>query len=49
MAILQAKTKYGIVEGLPAWNQAFTVFKGIPFAKAPVGELRWKAPQPPEA
>ena len=26
-----------------------TSFKGVPYAKPPVGELRWKAPQAPEA
>lgn len=48
MALMQAKTENGIVEGLPAGNQSITVFKGIPFAKPPVGDLRWKAPQPVE-
>lgn len=48
MAILQAKTENGLVEGLPAGNQSVSVFKGIPYAKPPVGELRWKAPQPVE-
>ena len=48
MAILEAKTKYGVVLGLPSANQANSVFKGIPFAKPPVGDLRWKAPQKPD-
>ena len=34
----------GKVEGVVENN--ITVFKGIPFAKPPVGNLRWKAPQP---
>ncbi len=49
MAILQVKTENGIVEGLPSSNQAVSLFKGIPFAKPPVGDLRWKAPQPAES
>ena len=48
MALLLAKTNYGLVQGLPSDNQAVSAFKGIPFAKPPVGELRWRAPQPPE-
>ena len=26
-----------------------TSFKGVPYAKPPVGDLRWKAPQAPDA
>lgn len=48
MALLQVKTEQGIVEGMPAGNQAVSIFRGIPFAKAPVGDLRWRAPQPPD-
>lgn len=38
------KTGAGLVSGVS--NSGLTVFMGIPFAKPPVGELRWKAPQP---
>lgn len=43
--ILKVKTDKGVVEGLPGYNQKYSVFKGIPLAKAPVGDLRWKAPE----
>src|SRR6516162_6179698 len=39
------QTKYGKVEGTQEDN--INVYKGIPFAAPPVGDLRWKAPQPP--
>ena len=48
MALLKVKIDSGVVEGLTGWNQAVGLFRGIPYAKAPVGELRWKAPQPVE-
>jgi para-nitrobenzyl esterase len=40
-------TKYGKVEGYSEGN--IRIFKGIPFAAPPVGDLRWKAPQSPVA
>jgi para-nitrobenzyl esterase len=41
------KTAYGKVSGADAGNGSW-VWAGIPYAKPPVGELRWKAPQDPE-
>lgn len=44
----KVKTESGWVEGINGNNPIYTVFKGIPYAKSPVAELRWKAPQPVE-
>jgi len=41
---LQVKTQAGVVEGLA--EDGVKKFLGVPFAAAPVGDLRWKAPQP---
>ncbi len=38
------KVDGGLVQGTT--EDGLTVFKGIPFAAPPVGDLRWKAPQP---
>lgn len=40
------KTIAGMVSGKTTNDVAVKVFMGIPFAAPPVGELRWKAPQP---
>ena len=42
----QVKVEQGIVQG--TIEDGLTVYKGIPFAAPPVGDLRWKAPQPAE-
>ncbi len=39
-------TAHGIVEGAGPQKTGVRVFRGIPFAAPPVGDLRWKAPQP---
>ncbi|SOD78766.1 carboxylesterase/lipase family protein [Spirosoma fluviale] len=41
----QAKTANGIVEGVVE-PSGIRSFKGVPFAQPPVGDLRWKEPQP---
>ena len=44
---LQVKTQYGVLEGIE--EDGVKKFLGVPFAQAPVGDLRWKAPQPLQA
>ena len=41
-------TKYGKLKGLVGKDPRVSVFRGVPYAKPPVGDLRWRAPQPCE-
>lgn len=45
---VQTTIKNGIIEGNYDTKTGIQKYFGIPFAKPPVGELRWKAPQPLE-
>ncbi len=45
---IQVKIENGIIEGIHNTDVGLDMFLGVPFAKPPVGELRWKAPQPAE-
>ena len=40
------QVKGGLVSGVPGTDPSISAFKGIPFAAPPVGDLRWRAPQP---
>ena len=40
----QVKVTGGWIQG--EVTEDLTIYKGIPFAAPPVGDLRWKAPQP---
>ena len=44
--INRVATEHGILEG--AWSEvdsSIGIFRGIPYAQPPIGELRWRAPQ----
>lgn len=50
MALLTAMTKYGAVRGVVSEkNSGHSVFRGVPFAKPPVGELRFAPPLEPDS
>lgn len=40
----QVNTQYGVLEGLD--ESGIYTFKGVPFAAPPIGDLRWREPQP---
>ena len=44
MAITETKTKYGQIHGVQ--KDGYTVFRGVPYAKPPVGEKRFCPPLP---
>jgi len=43
---VQVKVEQGVIEGLYDTKTGLQHYFEIPFAKPPVGDLRWKAPQP---
>ncbi|NEX61792.1 carboxylesterase/lipase family protein [Noviherbaspirillum galbum] len=42
-------TEFGQVEGVMNPSDKSVAWLGVPFAKPPVGNLRWQPPQPPDA
>jgi len=48
MALLTAKTNEGTVRGFAREGAAHTAFLGVPFARPPVGKLRFAPPEKPE-
>ena len=41
------KLDSGLVSGVAGKAPSVTIYKGIPYAAPPVGDLRWRAPQAP--
>ena len=49
LCAVPAQTASGLVRGEALPDSATCVWRGIPYAAAPVGELRWRAPRPAPA
>ncbi len=47
MSIGVVRTHSGLISGVQGRDERITVFKGVPYAAPPVGELRWRPPQSP--
>ena len=45
--LLQRATLQGTLEGYPGTDNQIWIWKAIPFAKPPIGALRWRAPEDP--
>ncbi|MEP0132665.1 MAG: carboxylesterase family protein [Eudoraea sp.] len=43
---VQTKVEKGIIEGNYDTHSGIQTYFGVPFAKPPIGDLRWQAPQP---
>jgi para-nitrobenzyl esterase len=46
LAADRVKTANGMLESTTAPKDGVRIFMGVPFAQAPVGDLRWREPQP---
>lgn len=46
--IKETKVENGMLRGVPGADPRVYVYRGVPFAAPPVGQNRWRAPQPAE-
>lgn len=46
MKDLLVETEAGKLQGVHGWDPRIAVYRGIPYAAPPIGNLRWRAPEP---